>query len=285
MIEALYYVKKEDKRVLCTLCPHGCRIEPGEYGFCMARKNIGGVLYSENYGKISSLALDPIEKKPFNRFMPGSYVLSFGMFGCNMNCPFCQNYRISRTRPPVETMTAEDIVQIAENTKSRGNIGVAYTYNEPLIGYEFVLDCCKKVKESGMKNILVSNGFLSSKPLEELIPYVDAANIDLKCYDQKTYKDTIGGELKVVKNTVKKMFQAGVHVEVTMLIVPDVNDRPEEFEEATEFLAELSCEIPLHISRYFPARMYNKPPTDIRLMDRLKKIAERRLRYVYLGNV
>jgi len=182
-------------------------------------------------------------------------------------------------------MTAEDIVQIAENTKSRGNIGVAYTYNEPLIGYEFVLDCCKKVKESGMKNILVSNGFLSSKPLEELIPYVDAANIDLKCYDQKTYKDTIGGELKVVKNTVKKMFQAGVHVEVTMLIVPDVNDRPEEFEEATEFLAELSCEIPLHISRYFPARMYDKPPTDIRLMDRLKKIAERRLRYVYLGNV
>ena len=120
-----------------------------------------------------------------------------------MNCPFCQNYRISRTRPPVETMTAEDIVQIAENTKSRGNIGVAYTYNEPLIGYEFVLDCCKKVKESGMKNILVSNGFLSSKPLEELIPYVDAANIDLKCYDQKTYKDTIGGELKVVKNTSK----------------------------------------------------------------------------------
>lgn len=284
-MEALYYIKKEDQKVLCTLCPKVCRIESGHYGFCMARKNISGVLYSENYGRVSSLALDPIEKKPLFRFMPGSTILSLGLYGCNMNCPFCQNHRISRIKPETEYKSPEEIVQSALDLKVHGNIGVAYTYNEPLIGYEYVLHCSKAVKAVGLKNILVTNGFVSPKPYEELLPYIDAVNIDLKCYNTLKYQQIPGGELESVKNTIVKTHNAGVHLEITMLIVPGLSDNPKEFEEAVQFIAGLSGDIPLHLSRYFPARNYRKSPTDLDVLFEFKSIADKHLRDVSLGNV
>lgn len=287
MIEATYYTKKEDsdRRVQCTLCPKGCIIARGEYGFCMARINREGILYSENYGQVSSLALDPIEKKPLYRFMPGGTILSLGLYGCNMNCPFCQNHTIAKLKPAVEAVSVEQIVKMAQDMKKYRNIGVAYTYNEPLIGYEFVFDCCKAVRRAGMKNVLVSNGLISLKPLEELIPYIDAANIDLKCYNKKRYKEVFEGNLDVVKNTIATMRQAGVHVEITMLIVPGLSDDTEEFKEAVRFISDLSCDIPVHLTRYFPARHYDKPPTDLNILQRFKDLAEKELNHVYLGNV
>ncbi|HBN85761.1 MAG TPA: AmmeMemoRadiSam system radical SAM enzyme [Clostridiales bacterium] len=285
MKEASYYIKKDELTVLCTLCPKVCSIAPFEYGFCMSRKNISGTLFAENYGQISSLALDPIEKKPLFRFMPGSTILSLGLYGCNMNCPFCQNHRISRIKPDVEYKSVEEIVRLAIDLKKHGNIGVAYTYNEPLTGYEYVLDCCKAVKASGLKNVLVSNGFISLKPLDELLPFVDAANIDLKCYNKEKYKEVLGGELEVVKNNIARIHKAKVHLEITMLIVPGISDDPGEFEEVVNFIAGLSRDIPLHLTRYFPAHNYRKSPTDLNVIYQLKHIADKHLKTVYLGNV
>lgn len=284
-MEALYYLKKENSDVVCTLCPKACRISPGEHGFCMARKNSSGVLLAESYGQVSSLALDPIEKKPLIRYIPGSTVLSLGLYGCNMNCPFCQNHKISRMKPETEYKSVESIVKPALALKTHGNIGVAYTYNEPLIGFEFVLDCSKAIRNAGLKNVLVSNGYVSPKPYEELLPYIDAANIDLKCYNKLKYRQILGGDLEAVKRTVELTHKAGVHLEITMLIVPGVSDDPEEFEEAVQFIAGLSDSIPFHLSRYFPARSYKKSPTDILMLKRLKNIAEKYLQDVNLGNV
>jgi pyruvate formate lyase activating enzyme len=203
MKESIYYVKKdEDNRIQCTLCPKACVMDEGKYGFCLVRKNEGGKLYLENYAEISSIALDPIEKKPLYRFMPGNTVLSIGLYGCNMNCPFCQNHGISRTKPSVSKMSVEKLVNMAQELKKFDNIGMAYTFNEPLIGYEFILDCAKAIKEAGMKNVLVSNGMVLKKPLEVLLPYIDAANIDLKCYNKERYSNVFEGHLETVKRCI-----------------------------------------------------------------------------------
>jgi pyruvate formate lyase activating enzyme len=286
--EAMFFEKIENGKVHCFLCPHNCRIPENGRGICGVRKNMGGTLYSLNYGEISSIGVDPIEKKPLHRFHPGTYILSVGSVGCNLKCPFCQNNSIAQVKPEeIHTHTAagDDIVAKALDLRKQGNIGIAYTYNEPSIWYEFVYDTAQKAKEKGLLNVLVTNGYISEEPLTQLLPYIDAMNIDLKAFNDAFYSELIKGSLKEVKETIRRS-AARCHVEVTTLIIPGWNDDPEEMEEEARWLASLSPDIPLHLSRYFPQyQMTDRPATPVNTLVELKKIADRHLNYVYLGNV
>lgn len=286
---ALYYDKAENSQVHCYLCPHNCIIKPGNTGVCRARKNISGELYSLNYGKITSIALDPIEKKPLNNFHPGSMILSVGTFGCNLKCSFCQNWTIAHESfdgsSNIYDVEPCQLVEKALELVTSGNIGIAYTYNEPSIWYEFVYDTARLAREKGLVNVLVTNGFISREPLEELLPYIDAMNIDVKAFTASFYKDVCRAALDDVKRTVE--ISAGkCHVEVTNLIIPGLNDSMEEIEELAKWLASVSVEIPLHISRFFPRyKMTDVMPTPVETLIKAKEIAEGYLKYVYLGNV
>lgn len=270
----------------CPICPHRCKIEEGHTGFCRARSNENGKIVCSNYGKITSIALDPIEKKPLARFMPGSWVLSVGSYGCNLRCPFCQNCEISMgSDKTIDTMTVtpEALVKKAAELIPEGNIGLAYTYNEPLIGYEFVYDCAELIREKGLKNVVVTNGYICEEPLIKLLPLIDAMNIDLKAFTEGFYKKISGG-LDTVKRAIELSAKV-CHVEVTTLIIPGENDSEEEVERLSDWLASISDEIPLHISRFFPRYQYiSKPPTPIEKVYRLAEVAKRRLKYVYTGN-
>ena len=217
---------------VCPVCPHHCRLKEGAIGRCHARTNRGGKVESANYGKLTSIALDPIEKKPLAFFHPGSKVLSVGSFGCNMACPFCQNYDIAYAGEnhfvELRSATPEKLVEIALDTKSEGNIGIAYTYNEALVGYEFVRDTAKLISEAGMLNILVTNGNTELSILEEILPYIDAMNIDLKCFTEEGYK-SLGGNLETVKAFIARSHEQS-HIEITSLIVPGLNDSPHDME-------------------------------------------------------
>jgi len=283
MREALYYEKEQKGWVRCNLCPHHCHIGPGKVGICRVRKNIEGKLYSLNYGKVSSIALDPIEKKPLYHFHPGKPILSVGSFGCNFRCQFCQNWQIAQlTEVPAREITPEQLVDIAQ--KQSYNIGIAYTYNEPSIWYEYVLECCKLAKKRGLKNVLVTNGFIESEPLEELLPYVDAMNIDVKGYTQDFYKDLVFGNLAAVKNTVERA-QKSCHIEITTLLIPGRNDKEEEVRALAEWLSSLSRDIPLHFSCYFPNYKLDLPPTPVETLKKARGLAKLYLNYVYIGNV
>lgn len=269
----------------CELCFHHCNLEEGQTGRCRARANRGGRIVPLNYGRLTALALDPIEKKPLRRFHPGSLVLSVGSFGCNLDCPFCQNSEIAgagegcftRDCPP------ESLVEEAALLGSRGNIGVAYTYNEPLVGYEYVRDCAGLVHEAGMLNVLVTNGTIEEQPWRALLPLMDGINIDLKGFTGDWYR-RLGGDLETVKRSIT--LAAGCcHVEVTTLIVPGENDSPEEMEALSGWLASVSPEIPLHVSRFFPRHcMTDRPPTPVETVYRLADVARKKLRHVYTGN-
>ncbi len=254
-------------------------------GFCRARKNTDGVIKADNYGKVTSVALDPIEKKPLARFYPGSYILSVGSYGCNLRCPFCQNYSISMgTGRDHFTITPDQLTEKALELKPQGNIGVAYTYNEPLIGYEFVLDTAMSVSKVGLKNVAITNGYINQTPLKKLLPYMDAFNIDLKGFSEEVYR-FVGGDLETVKNTIKTA-AAESHVEVTTLIIPGKNDSPEEMEALASWLADINPDTPLHISRFFPAyKMTTTPATPVHRIYELSDIARRHLKYVYEGNI
>lgn len=273
-------------RVRCEICPHHCKIEEGHIGLCKARTNRDGVIVSENYGKLTALALDPIEKKPLYHFHPGSKILSVGSYGCNLNCPFCQNCDISMVgKEQIETQetTCEELIYKAAVLKDRGNIGIAYTYNEPLIGYEFVRDCAEAAKEKGLKNVVVTNGYICEEPLKELLPLVDAFNIDLKGFTEEYYHK-LRGDLQTVKRSIE-LISESCHVEVTTLIVPGENDREEEMEELSMWLASVNPEIPLHISRFFPRwKMQDRDATPVKQVYRFAEIARRHLKYVYEGN-
>ena len=225
----------------CEVCFRRCEIAEGRTGFCGARGVRDGVVRAVNYGKITSLALDPIEKKPLSRFFPGSRILSVGSYGCNLRCPFCQNYEISwsdaawRYERRAKSMLPEELVDLAAGLRSSGNIGIAFTYNEPLIGYEFVLDTARLAKERGLKNVLVTNGTAQLSVLEKLGPYIDAMNIDLKAFTEDAYKK-LGGDLDTVKRFITKSAEES-HVEITSLIVPGLNDLPEEMEKEAEWIA------------------------------------------------
>ena len=276
--------------MICSICPRACDLKDGQTGFCMARANVNGSVTSINYGQITSMALDPIEKKPLRRFLPGSFVLSVGSLGCNLHCPYCQNHSISMAIPPKEQIThilPEELAGYAASLTSQGNIGLAFTYNEPLIGYEFVLDTSAAVRNKGLKNVLVTNGMICDKPLQSLLPWIDAMNIDLKGFTKEFY-DWIFGDgqmgLDTVKHTIAKA-AVSCHVEVTTLIIPRKNDSEEEMRRLALWLAEIDRRIPLHISRYHPDfKYYDSPPPLISKIDRLAAVAGEYLDHVYKGN-
>ena len=271
--------------VQCKLCFHRCVLDEGQVGLCRARANRGGKIFPLNYGRLTALALDPIEKKPLRRFHPGSVILSVGSFGCNLHCPFCQNAEIAAagTEIPTRFYSPEALVREAVRLRCRGNLGVAYTYNEPLVGYEYVRDCAGLVHEAGLCNVLVTNGTIAEGPWRALLGLLDAVNIDLKGFTEGWYR-RLGGDLEVVKRAIALAAQV-CHVEVTTLIVPGENDSEEEMRALSGWLALLSPEIPLHVSRFFPRHhMAGRAPTPVETVYRLAAVAREKLLYVYTGN-
>ena len=272
--------------MVCPVCPHHCALAEGETGRCRARGVQNGAVVSLNYGRVASLALDPVEKKPFARWMPGKFILSVGSFGCNLRCPFCQNDAISQAGAsfPTTEMPPEDLAHLAEEFVPRGNVGVAFTYNEPLIGYEYVRDTARLLKEAGLSAAVVTNGCMAPRLFRELLPLVDAFNIDLKGWRSSFY-DWVGGDLAAVKENIRQA-AAAAHVEVTTLIVPGKNDDSADMEAEAAWLAEISPMLPFHISRYFPRFLTTEiPATPVAVIHRLAEVARRHLRYVYEGNV
>ncbi len=282
MKEALFFEELEEDKVRCELCPHHCVLKSGEIGACKVRKNVKGVLYSLNYGMVSSAAMDPIEKKPLFHFHPGEEIFSVGSWGCNMRCPFCQNWEISQQKPRVRSFSSQQLVSIAQGN---GSFGIAYTYSEPAMWFEYVLDCARAALKEGLANVIVTNGFLEEQPFKLLTQYFSAMNIDLKSFNPDYYRKVLGGERDVVMENIRTAYEAGVHVEVTNLIVPGDNDSAKEMEELTTWLASVSRSIPLHISRYYPNYKYDLPPTDLDKMEELYQVAKEHLDYVYVGNV
>ncbi len=273
---------------VCGTCPRRCRIKEGAFGFCRARRAEGGRVIAANYGHVTSVALDPIEKKPIAFFHPGSYVLSIGSYGCNLRCPFCQNDGISQhggDEVAYQTATPVELADLAARLRDeRGNIGLAYTYNEPLVGWEFVRDCAREIRARGMLNVLVSNGCATEEVVTELAPLIDAANIDLKGPSQE-YCDWVGGDYASVCQTITTLHGAGCHVEVTTLVVPGRNDTDADIDAIAAFVASISPDIPLHVTRFFPRwRMVDASPTPISTIHRLADIARCRLRRVLVGN-
>lgn len=277
-------------KVRCGICHHNCNLDDGQPGLCRARRNRDGRIICENYGRITSMALDPIEKKPLYRFKPGSKILSVGSYGCNMRCLFCQNCEISMADPENGTgrlrwveMTPEELVKRAVAAKPYGNVGLAYTYNEPFISYEFVMDCAKLIQEQGLVNVAVTNGCISEGPLREILPYFDAMNIDLKSFRHDFYR-RMGGDLDTVLNTIQ-IAAKRCHVEVTTLIIPGENDTEGEITEIASWLAGVDNDITLHVTRFFPAwKMTDKSPTPVRTVYALAEAARKYLPHVYAGN-
>jgi pyruvate formate lyase activating enzyme len=280
--EAMYYKKEDDNRTHCYLCPHLCNIKEGGRGACMVRKNIDGTLYTLNYNRVAAIAVDPIEKKPLYHFYPGSDILSAGTVGCNLKCSFCQNYSIAQQEADTHEITSNILVDMA--AKEKDNIGIAYTYNEPSIWFEFVYETARLAKDRGLKNVLVTNGFISEEPLKDLLPYIDAMNIDVKGFTEKYYRDVCKGILGPVKRTVE-IASDKCHVEVTTLVVTDLNDSIEEIGEAARWLSSLNKDIPLHLSRYFPNYKLSNSPTPIDTLLAVRDEAAKYLNYVYVGNV
>ena len=280
--EALWYEKLDNNLVHCHLCPHNCKIAESKSGICKVRQNNNGTLYSLNYKKATSIAVDPMEKKPLYHFHPGKYVLSIGTYGCNFRCDFCQNHEISQTTLNGQMLDIDELIKIC---KSKPNcVGIAYTYNEPTIWYEFVLECAKKFKEANLANVLVTNGYINTEPLKELLPYIDAMNIDLKSMNNEFYKEICGGRLEPIINTIKEAIK-NCHVEITSLIIPTKNDSLKNMEELSKWIASLNPNTPLHLSRYYPAYKMQIPPTDPMTLLELKNVALKHLKYVYIGNV
>ena len=287
MKKAMYWNTADNGSTRCGLCPHRCAIAENAAGLCGARENRDGELIAVGYGSVSSAALDPIEKKPLYMFHPGKRILSIGGYGCNLRCPFCQNYEISTVyagnnvaRDPA-TMPGE-VAALALRTVPEGNIGVAYTYNEPFIGYEFLYDCAELVHNSGLFNVVVTNGYINADPLENLLPLIDAMNIDLKCFTGSYYKK-LGGGLETVKDTITIAY-GQCHVEVTTLVIPGENE--DDIEEIAKWLSSIDPNIPLHLSRFFPRYRYSqRAPTSRETIYKLREIAKQYLENVFAGNM
>lgn len=285
MKKALWYEKLPGGKVQCRLCPHRCRIPHGKTGICEARQNVDGELVSLNYGRCSSLAWDPIEKKPLYHFYPGSVILSIGTVGCSFHCQFCQNWEIARNQAETFPVTPEQIVELLR-TQGQHSLGVAYTYSEPLVWYEFVRDTAPAVRDAGYKNVLVTNGFIEEGPLQELLPWIDALNIDFKGFTDNFYHRLVHGDYRPVLRTAEISKKSGCLVEITTLIIPGWNDSPEEIRELVAWVARtLGRETPFHFSRYFPNYRLDLPPTPVETLYRAREIARAYLDYVYLGNV
>jgi pyruvate formate lyase activating enzyme len=280
--EAAYYEQQGDT-IKCLLCPHYCQLDEGDTGLCQVRKVENNKLWATSYGRVSSVAVDPIEKKPLYNYHPQSQILSLGSIGCNLSCQFCQNYQIAQELDiPTKQLSSQEAVELA---KQKESFGIAYTYSEPLIWYEYLLDTAQLAHQEGLKNILVTNGYINPEPLKELLTYIDAVNLDLKAMTEEFYHQTCQGQLQAVKETVKIINQSDAHLEITTLIIPDLNDDLEELKELVDFIASLDPDIPLHLSRYFPCYQLDKPPTPKETLYQAQEIAEEKLTNVYLGNI
>ncbi|KAF2956809.1 radical SAM protein [Marinitoga sp. 38H-ov] len=271
----------KNSNIKCKLCPHNCVIE--ETGICKTRKNINGELYSLNYGEITAINIDPIEKKPLFHFFPGEKVLSIGTWGCNFKCEFCQNFEISQEKPyGIYNINPEDLVNLT--LQKNVNI-VAFTYSEPIVWYEYVYETSKLLKEKNIKTVLVTNGYINKEPLEKLLPYIDAMNIDLKGFNDNFYSKIIGGKKEYVMDTIRLSYENNVHIEITTLVITNGNDNYNELESMFKWISSISKDIPLHLSKYYPMYKYNNPPTNLKKLEDLYYIAKKYLNYVYLGNV
>ncbi len=275
---------------ICEVCFRHCELKEGQVGFCGARVCTDGEVVAKNYGKVCSIALDPIEKKPLYRFYPGSKIISVGSCGCNLRCPFCQNHEISWSKQAMqmsdglEMLSPQELLQIAKKYQDKGNIGAAFTYNEPLVCYEYVRDCARLIRDAGMKNVVVTNGSAQAGVLDELSDCIDAMNIDLKCFNADTYKKVLGGDLETVKKFIRRAVEF-CHVEITTLVVPGISDDEGELRELVDWVAELGEDVPLHLTRFFPRfKMTDREATDISLLHRFAEIAGEKLKYVYIGN-
>ncbi|NOX44487.1 MAG: AmmeMemoRadiSam system radical SAM enzyme [Caldiserica bacterium] len=290
MHEAMLWEPFGDRRVRCNLCAHRCVIAAGGRGICAVRENRDGTLYSLVYGRVVSVALDPIEKKPLFHFLPGADALSLATVGCNFRCEFCQNHHISQYprdhggRIAGERVEPEEIARQARNS---GAPVIAYTYTEPTVFFEFAYEVAKRAHALGIRNVFVTNGYMTREALDEITPYLDGANVDLKAFREETYRRYMGATLQPVLDTIEGMNQRGIWVEVTTLIIPGINDSEEELRWIAEFIRGVSPDIPWHISRFFPAyRMHSHPPTPLSALVRAWEIGrEVGLNYVYLGNV
>jgi pyruvate formate lyase activating enzyme len=281
-MECTLYEKKADT-VQCKACSHRCIIAKGKTGICGVRENKNGKLVSLLYGKVSAMQVDSIEKKPLFHFLPGTYTFSISGVGCNFKCAFCQNYHLSQTRKfdHLHEVTPEQIVEKAQRS---GCESISYTYNEPTIFIEFVHDVAKLAQEKGLKNILVTNGYMTKECLEYIAPFVDAMNIDLKAYTNTFYHKICSAKLQPVLDTIKRAHEKGIHVEITTLVIPDENDK--DFEKIAQFIASVDKNIPWHISRFFPMyKMLDKTATPIDVLKKAEKTGKKYLKYVYIGNV
>ncbi len=285
--QAMYYNQLKDSKVHCILCPHYCLINEGDAGKCNVRKNMDGQLFTMNYGEITSISLDPIEKKPLHFYKPGTSILSVGSFGCNLKCSFCQNYSIAQIeefRGRRDSVSSKELVDII--IKRKDSIGIAFTYNEPSIWYEYIYEVSKLLKESDPSKdiVLITNGFINEDPLRKLLPYINAMNIDLKGFNNRFYHEICGGSLEPVLKTIE-IAGKSTYVEVTTLLVTGENDNLGEVEDIARFIASIDKNIPLHLSRYFPTYKMDNPPTDLKFMYKAKAVADKYLKKIILGNV
>ncbi len=286
--EAQWYLPLSSETVQCTLCPHICILKEGKSGICRVRMNQGGKLATEVYGFVSSIHFDPIEKKPLYHFFPGSTILSLGTYGCNLRCFFCQNCTISQTavKPelPRSFYTPEQIVQIA--LKRPENIGIAFTYNEPVVWFEYMYDIARLAKDAGLKTVMVTNGFVNKEPLDALLEYIDAFSVDLKAFSEEFYTKVTSSKLEPVKETLKQINQAGKHLEVVNLVIPELNDDEASFSGMVSWIANmLGKETVFHISRYYPNYNLKTEATSISSIRKLKRMAEKEMDFVYTGNI
>jgi len=289
MKEAMFYRKLDGNETVCFLCPHHCRIPPGKRGKCAVRENREGKLYSLVYGKLIALHVDPIEKKPLFHFCPGTTSFSIATAGCNLQCRFCQNADISQAPRDHQTLFGEDIqaAVVVERARQHGCATISYTYTEPTVFMEYALDTARRARAAGLGNVFVSNGFMTEEAFEAVAPFLDAANVDLKAFNDTFYREQCGARLDPVLKTLERMKKRGIWLEVTTLLIPGLNDGDEELKSLARFLVELGPETPWHVSRFHPDYlMTHVPPTPVETLRRARRIGiEAGLWYVYTGNV
>jgi len=277
---------KYENYIECQLCPHFCKLKSGKTGICGVRKNTGEKIELTTYGIISGIASDPMEKKPLYHYYPGHKILSLGSYGCNMSCDFCQNFHISQNIHTTDSLRITPKILVNKAMHTENNIGIAFTYNEPVIWFEYVRDVSEIAKRSGLSTVLVSNGYINRKPLTEMTGFIDAFNIDLKSFNNNFYKKLTGTGIEPVKSSLKQIVKSGKHLEITTLVITNENDSEQEMENQVEWIAgELGKDVPLHLSKYFPMYKRENPSTAEATLMRLYEIASEKLDYVYIGNI